>query len=151
MKCLLCNQSCQCVCRWGWCKGCWQSNNQVTYTNELLKLGLKPEVIRENFDFIHKAQSSRIQAFDIRDNLENGKELSEEKLNAINNGTTLKWEPIKRVVKSDAEWCIPKDNPTQEHSFSSKTNPRVRCDYCCWIAKYVKKEPCPAFKSNNKE
>ena len=107
-------------------------------------------MIRDNLDFIHKAQRSRIQAFDIWDNLVNWKELSEEKLNAIQNNTTIKWEPVKRAVKTDAEWCSPKDNPTKEHDFPSKTNPWVRCNYCCWIAKYVKKDSCPAFKWDDK-
>lgn len=151
MKCLLCwGMNCQCPCRgWG-CKGCWQSNNQVTYTNELLKLWMDPKLIFDNLDFIHKAQSSRIQAYDVWDKLVNGKELSEEKLEAIEKGITIKWEPIKREVKDDT--ITPRgDNPTQEHSFPSKTNPWVRCEFCGWIAHYVKWKPCPAFKWDNKE
>lgn len=151
MRCNLCNQNTICPCRgWG-CKGCWQSNNQVTYTNELLKLWMEPKMVRDNLDFIHKAQSSRIQAYDVWDNLVNGKELSEEKKEAMEKWLTLKWEAIKKEVKSDAIGCSPKENPTQEHSFPSKTNPWVRCEYCCGLAKYVKKDPCPAFKWDKEE
>lgn len=151
MKCNLCWKNTQCPCRGGGCPGCWQTNNQVTYTNELLKLWMESKSIFENLDFIHKAQRSHIQAFDIWDNLVNGKELSDEQKEAIEKWVTLRGEVIKRDVKSDAEWCTPRDNPTPEHLFPSKTNPWVRCEYCCWLAKYVKKDPCPAFKWNNKE
>ena len=151
MRCNLCWKNTQCPCRGGGCPGCWQNNNQVTYTNELLKLWMKPEMIRSNWDFIHNAQRSRIQAFDIWDNLVNGADLSEEKQEAIAKWIAVKPETPTRTVKADSTLCQPKDNPTREHKFSSSTNPWVRCEFCCWIAHYVKKDPCPAFKWDNKE
>lgn len=152
MRCNLCWKNTKCPCRGGGCPGCWQTNNQVTYTNELLKLWMTPEMIRSNMDYIHKAQRSRVQSFDIWDNIVNGKELSEEKKEAIEKGTTVKWQTPVRTVTRDSESCSPLwDNPTPEHSFPSKTNPWVRCAYCCGIAHYVKKDPCPAFKWNNNE
>lgn len=152
MRCNLCWKNTKCPCRGGGCPGCWQNNNQVTYTNELLNFWMKPEMIRENFDFIHKAQRSHIQAFDIWDNLVNGKELSEEKKEAIENGKAIiNKEVPRRDVKADSDLCHPMDNPTMEHDFPSKTNPWVRCKYCCGLAKYVRKDPCPAFKWDNKE
>lgn len=151
MRCNLCWKNTQCPCRGGGCPGCWQTNNQVTYTNELLNLWVVPDIIHANLDFIHKAQRSHIQAFDIWDNLVNGKELSEEKQKAIETGTTLKGEPVRREVKADSEMCHSIwDAPTKEHLFISKTNPWVRCKYCCGIAKYVRNDPCPAFKWDNK-
>lgn len=150
MRCNLCWKNTQCPCRGGGCPGCWQNNNQVTYTNELLKLWIDAKMIKDNFDFIHKAQRSRIQAFDIRDNLVNGKELSQEKVEAMEKGRTVKWATVpRREVKADSDLCHPADNPTKEHSFPSKTNPWVRCVYCCGLAKYVKNDPCPAFKWDN--
>ena len=151
MRCNLCWKNTQCPCRGGGCPGCWQTNNQVTYTNELLRLWMSPEMIRENFDFIHKAQRSRLQSFDVWDKLVNGKELSEEKQEALEKGAIVKWTTA-REVKADSDLCHPLwDNPTPEHRFPSKTNPWVRCDFCCGLAKYVKNDPCPAFKWNNKE
>ena len=47
-------------------------------------------MIRKNFDFIHKAQRSHLQSFDVWDKLVNGKELSEEKQEALEKGAIVK-------------------------------------------------------------
>lgn len=156
MRCELCSSnwkpvSTQCPCRWGWCKGCWQSNNQVTYTNELLKLWMEPKMVRDNLDFIHKAQKVKIQAYDVWDNLVNGKEFSEEKKEALENWTALKWTSTGGARKSDdPKFVSAWDNPSQEHSFPS-SNPWVVCKYCWCLQHYCKKRPCPAFKWDNNE
>ncbi len=68
---------------------------------------MEPKIVRDNLDFIHKAQSSRIQAYDVWDNLVNGKELSEEKKEAIENGKAIKRDVPIRGVMADSDLCSP--------------------------------------------
>lgn len=147
MRCDLCSVnwksvSTQCPCRgWG-CKSCGQSNKQVSYTNELMKLWMKPDMIHSNLDFIHKAQNSRIQAFDVRDHLVNGKELSDNQKEAMEKKIPIQTpNKPKQYIGFVSQW----DSPDGKHSFPS-TNPRCNCIYCGWLQRYWKDKPCPTFK-----
>ena len=109
---------------------------------------MEPNLIYKELDFIHKAQKCKIQAFDVWDNLVNGKEFSEQQKEALEKNIPLRENNSK--PNSYTGFVSKWDNPVEEHSFPDK-NPRSVCEYCWGIQRYRKNKPCPSFKWSNKE
>lgn len=152
MKCKLDNQNTKCMCRWGGCWGCWQTNPQVEYTNKVIDLWADLTVVRNNLPLLKTAQRVWVEPYLVYDNIMNGVEFPELEKNAIENNIVMAKKAgntvsiFKNSVVPDSEGTILHwDNPNEFCEFKTKS-PRERCRYCGSLKKYMRNKPCPAFK-----
>lgn len=154
MKCKLCGINTQCMCKWGGCKQCKQTNPQVEYTNKVIDLWTDKNLILENLESMKLRQRLRIDPYTIWDKLVHWTPFPEDVQNAVDTNT-----PMPRTSQFRAkEWKKVRiepfemtRNPNITCDFWWDRSPWAKCKYCNSIQRYIKWKVCPAFNLNNEE
>ena len=145
MRCELCGVNTKCSCRWWGCPVCGMNNRQVTIQNDILKMGLSKDVLREKADIV-KRWYNKIDCATLFEYL--NWDITEEKfLEEVQN-----YKPVEQVARNLKEpfKTLSTPNPKDNHEFDW-TSPRSHCIYCWVVAKYWKWKPCSRYIWNIKE
>jgi len=139
MKCMLCNTTTRCSCKWGWCPKCNNNNKLVWLTNDLIKLWLEKDVIKKEMSFIRE-KAFKVDNYTLYEYL--SWQIDEDKLNAEIQTYVPKPESPKGIYYAVPTW---ETNPTKQCVYKK---PWVweRCIYCNWIKKFQWDKDCPAYK-----
>lgn len=142
--CNLCNKNTRCSCKWGGCPGCWSTNQQVSFINDLLKFWVSRDLIKEKLPEV-KWYYGKIDSFTYYEFL-NGL-IDEEKFNqAIEDRKSWRKKAYQQRVNEvvDTAWRV---NPKKVCSFLGNS-PWDRCVFCNSIRKYMVGKECPKYKEN---
>lgn len=142
MKCMLCDKNTRCSCKWGWCPKCNSTNKIVWVINELIKLWVEKDLIRDKLVFIQQ-KGWKIDSYTLYEYLT--EQIDEETFN--NQLETYK--PKHQELKApgiysktpNPDWI----NPNKQCVYR-KPWVRERCIYCNWIKKFQWDNVCPAYK-----
>lgn len=144
MLCLTCWKTTRCSCKgWG-CPKCNSTNKQISFMNDLIKLWLSKEVVKENLSKIH-SYTGKVDSYTLYEYL--SWQIDEEKLNEEVATYKPKPESPKGIYYSVPTW---ETNPTKQCVYKK---PWVweRCIYCNWIKKYQWDKDCPAYKEKESQ
>lgn len=147
MLCLMCGKSTRCSCKWGWCPKCNSTNKQISLMNDLIKLWLSKEIVKDRLKDIH-SYTGKVDSYTLYEFLTN--QIDEEKFNEqIENYKTKQQElKVPSIYASIPNWDW--INPNKQCVYRK---PWVweRCIYCNWIKKFQWDKVCPAYKEKEEK
>lgn len=134
----------RCSCRGWWCKICGASNKIVAFHNNLMKLWVTKQTIRDQLTFIN-AQLGKIDDYTLYEFLV-GEITQEQYDEAVAN-----FDPYvkpKKQVKVSVKEFKPTVNPEKQCVYDW---PGVweRCIHCNSIRKYMQGKECPMYNEND--
>lgn len=147
MKCMLCDKTTRCSCKWGWCPKCNNNNKIVWVMNDLIKLWVEKDTIREEMDLI-RGKGWRIDSYTLYEYLT--KQIDEE----IFNSQVENYKPKHQLL--EVKWIYAKVpnwdwiNPNKQCVYK-KPWIRERCIYCNEIKKFQGDKQCAAYKEKKSE
>lgn len=142
MKCNLCDKNTRCSCKGGWCPSCNSTNRQISFLNDLLKLWVSKEIIKEDLKTI-RAYEWKIDSYTVYEYL-TGAITKEEFDKAVEERREARKKIYKNNPKTEVIDVSDRVNPSPSHKFQW-ASPWSRCEYCRGIKKYVENERCPAY------